>query len=104
MTDMGLKEARTILGVKAGADIKEIKSRFRELASIHHPDHGGSATEFNRISKAYNTIINWGGKDIVASDIEKKIFDTVFDDWFSKLSSEEQDEIARTIDTLKDEG
>lgn len=38
-------------GLKTAA---EIRARYRELAKTHHPDAGGDASEFSRITDAYN--------------------------------------------------
>ncbi len=33
---------------------QELKTRYRELAKKYHPDKGGNAKDFEKISKAYN--------------------------------------------------
>lgn len=33
---------------------EQVKTRWRRLASIHHPDHGGNEATFNRIKAAYD--------------------------------------------------
>jgi hypothetical protein len=104
MPDMGLKEARRILGVRADADGKEIKSRFRELVSKHHPDHGGDVKMFKRVATAYDTIMNWGGTDIVARKVEDGIFDSMWDEWLRKLSPEDQDKVAEDLERIEQEG
>jgi hypothetical protein len=101
MPTMGLKEAREILGVDANADIKEVKSRYRHLAMKHHPDHGGDIIKFKRVAKAYDTIINWGGTDIVARTVEDGIFDSMWDEWFTKLSSEDQNTITEELEQIE---
>ena len=97
MTEMSLSEAREILGVSADANSKEIKSRFRTLAIEHHPDHGGDSEKFKLIAKAYSTIINWGGTDIVARKVEEAIFESMWDEWLQTLSQEEQDEVSKRL-------
>lgn len=42
-----------VLGVKSSCTEQDIKSAYRKLAQIHHPDAGGSVTMFDRITKAY---------------------------------------------------
>ena len=44
------------LGVGKNADVKEIKTAFRKLASKHHPDKGGDAEKFKELQKAYETL------------------------------------------------
>ena len=43
-----------LLGLADTATPEEVKARWRELASTHHPDRGGDAAEFNRYRQAYN--------------------------------------------------
>jgi curved DNA-binding protein CbpA len=45
-----------ILGVSKDATPEEIKTAYRNLAKIHHPDKGGSEKEFNRIQTAYDVL------------------------------------------------
>jgi len=42
------------LGLSSDATAHEVKEAWRRLASIHHPDKGGDATEFNRLRTAYH--------------------------------------------------
>lgn len=42
-----------VLGVDKTADKEAIKSAYRKMAQIHHPDTGGSSAMFDRLSKAY---------------------------------------------------
>jgi hypothetical protein len=99
--NMRLKRARKILGVELGADTKEIKSRFRALAKEHHPDHSGDDTKFKLIAQAYDTVINWGGTDIVARKVEDSVFDIIWNEWLGQLSSADQDSITEDLEKLK---
>lgn len=38
---------------------KIIKTNYRRLAKIHHPDLGGYASTFRKINSAYNEILRW---------------------------------------------
>lgn len=42
-----------VLDVARGANADQIKSAYRELALKHHPDRGGAAPEWARVSAAY---------------------------------------------------
>lgn len=49
----------SVLGIAEGTkDIVVIKKAYRKLAMIHHPDRGGSAEMFARITEAYQAILN----------------------------------------------
>ena len=41
------------LGVGKNADVKEIKTAFRKLASKHHPDKGGDSEKFQQVFEQY---------------------------------------------------
>ncbi|KAL8246098.1 hypothetical protein R6Q59_007314 [Mikania micrantha] len=48
-----------VLGVRIGADTREIKSAYRKLARVLHPDVGScdsSADEFMKVHSAYSTL------------------------------------------------
>jgi hypothetical protein len=46
-----------ILGIPSMATFAEIKKAYRKLARLYHPDKGGSASAFERISRAYQSLI-----------------------------------------------
>jgi len=52
------KEARELLGVKEDCkDLKEINSKYKELAKLHHPDTDSGDTEtFKKINKAHKLL------------------------------------------------
>lgn len=43
----------TVLGISSSATKSEIKTAYRKLALKHHPDKGGDAATFNKITTAY---------------------------------------------------
>ena len=45
-----------VLGLKRSASDEDIKTKYRELILIHHPDKGGEHHEFIRIQDAYETL------------------------------------------------
>lgn len=65
---MNKEEALSILGLDASAGPEEIKRQYKKMAKQTHPDCGGSADEFKKVSAAYEYLknppkqpeINWG--------------------------------------------
>jgi hypothetical protein len=47
-----------VLGVDPNAKHEEIRSRYLELAKLHHPDSGGNTQEFAEISTAWKVLGN----------------------------------------------
>lgn len=45
-----------VLGVHPGADLDEVRARYRELALEHHPDRGGDPVQMRRILHAWDQI------------------------------------------------
>jgi len=45
-----------ILGIAKNASAEDIKKAFRKLALKHHPNKGGDAEEFKRLSDAHDTL------------------------------------------------
>ena len=50
--------ALAVLGLQADAGPDAIKAAFRQLVKRHHPDVGGSADAFRRVSEAYQQLIS----------------------------------------------
>lgn len=48
-----VSECFRVLGIDAGSGVAEVKSAYRKLALIHHPDLGGDAEQFIRIRRYY---------------------------------------------------
>lgn len=47
----------TELGLAPGATVAEIKTAYRALARRWHPDVGGDAVTFDRLTKAYHAAL-----------------------------------------------
>ena len=48
--------ARDTLGVSAEASPAEIRTAYRRLARVHHPDAGGDAEQFSKVAAAYELL------------------------------------------------
>lgn len=49
--------ARSTLGVAPDASITQIKAAYRALAKHTHPDRGGDAATFDRLTRAYEFLV-----------------------------------------------
>jgi hypothetical protein len=49
-----------LLGLPAYAGLQDVKKRFRELAMVYHPDHGGDGEKFITLMDIYEKIIGEG--------------------------------------------
>lgn len=47
-----------VLGIPRDSDIKDVKSAYRALAKVYHPDNisTGDAKEYSKIQEAYKSI------------------------------------------------
>jgi len=52
-----MQQPHEILGVSYDASEKTIKTAYKKLALIHHPDKGGDAEEFKKLSSAYKELL-----------------------------------------------
>ena len=53
---MAKRDYYEVLGVGKSASADEIKKAFRRLAVQHHPDRGGSETDFKEVNEAYEVL------------------------------------------------
>ena len=56
-----------ILGISPNADLSEIQGAYRRLAMKHHPDRGGDAAMFVRVTEAYQALRD-GRLDLAAGE------------------------------------
>jgi len=54
-----IHEALDTLGLPTRVSLKDIKARYRYLASGKHPDVGGDTEEMARINEAYRILKNY---------------------------------------------
>lgn len=45
-----------LLGIRAGAPLQEIRSKFRQLVVSEHPERGGDPQKFQVLNKAYSVL------------------------------------------------
>lgn len=50
----------SLLGLPPFATFQDIKQRYRELAQVHHPDHGGDHDAFIEVVDAYERLTDKG--------------------------------------------
>ncbi len=50
----------SLLGLPPYATLQDIKRRYRELAQVHHPDHGGDHDAFIEVVDAYERLTDKG--------------------------------------------
>ena len=54
---LGADDPLTIMGFRILPTMDELKSAYRKLITIHHPDHGGNADTARKIIAAYSTLL-----------------------------------------------
>jgi small-conductance mechanosensitive channel len=55
--DQNKLNAIKLMGLSNNPTIEEVKKSYRKLSKIHHPDVGGTQTNFIRLTKAYDYLI-----------------------------------------------
>ena len=53
-----LQNAMNLLGLQMSYTETEVKSAYRRLSKLHHPDQGGLETNFIRLNNAYTYLMN----------------------------------------------
>jgi curved DNA-binding protein len=86
----------SVLGVDSTASKDEIKKAYKRLASKHHPDKGGDAEEFKRVSEAYEALTNPQPEQFNPHDFFNDIFGS------RQRSVANPDALARISISLKD--
>lgn len=56
--DQNMKNAMHLMGLKEGFTKQDVKSAYRRLSKVHHPDVGGLEENFKKLNKAYNYIMD----------------------------------------------
>jgi hypothetical protein len=51
-------ELLTLLGLGTDAGFEQIKKRFRELAKLYHPDHGGDGGKMAELLDTYHKLVD----------------------------------------------
>ena len=86
------------LGVEKLASLTEIKKAYRNLAMQHHPDKGGDAEKFKKLSQSYEVLSDpekrrqydtFGNTEsgIPAVDLSKDVFSMFFNGGFKDMFS-----------------
>jgi preprotein translocase subunit Sec63 len=102
MVRLNADDACALLGVTKNTPHDVIKKRWRKLALKHHPDReGGDHAKFSKLNEAYTVVT---GRDAEVIKITEVVFEEVWDDFYSSLSAETQDEIREELEQLEREG
>ena len=56
--DRALRRARTVLDVPPNASAEDIRAAHRRIATINHPDRGGSATALQEANAARDLLLD----------------------------------------------
>lgn len=69
---MDISTAKKILKIDEALTIENVKSSYRKLSSIHHPDKGGNHDNFVLIKQAYDRLLSAidSGDDVATTDID----------------------------------
>lgn len=57
IVDQNMVNAIKLMGLRKGFTKKDLKSSYRKLSKVHHPDMGGSEVNFKKLNTAYNYIM-----------------------------------------------
>jgi len=60
------KDLYEVLGIQRGADQREVKKAYFDLAKQHHPDKGGDAEKFKDLQNAY---------DVLSDEKKRSVYD-----------------------------
>src|SRR5262245_27741748 len=92
-----------VLGVPEWATAEEVKQRFRELALLHHPDHGGDPHEFMRIKIAYDELLRLRGEQAAGETSDSWYHSgpaprqSRSDDWFADVRRKVEEDVAAKV-------
>lgn len=99
-SSMSSTDCYTALGIPIGSGSDAVKTAYRKLVKVHHPDLGGSTDRFLRIQNAYENLMDSGSASSTSSKSSSpgsrpgstgywKSWDTDSTWWSSKYSSED---------------
>jgi DnaJ-class molecular chaperone len=54
-----LQAEYSLLHLQAGASLTEVRTQYRELAKLYHPDTGGHHTSFLALQQAYERVVEY---------------------------------------------
>lgn len=55
--DQNIVNAMKLMGLQKGFTMKDLKSAYRKLSKVHHPDAGGLEANFKKLNTAYNYLM-----------------------------------------------
>jgi hypothetical protein len=92
-TPVHVKHSMTCLRL-AKADLESsnaigyIKSAYRKMAKLHHPDQGGDSAKFRKIHVAYERLVEWSKSPVFLKRrgfVDKWFYDGMRDKWVQPL-------------------
>ena len=54
-----LQAEYSLLHLQAGASLAEVRTRYRELVKLYHPDAGGHHAYFVALQQAYERVVDY---------------------------------------------
>ena len=102
MVGLNADDACALLGVTKNTPHDVVKKKWKKLALEYHPDReGGDRDKFAKLNEAYQVVT---GRDAEVIRITEVVFEEVWDDFYSSLSAEAQDEIREELERIEREG
>lgn len=106
MQTLSVAAAATILGVSKSIKAHELKRKWRKLARTCHPDlfpnDPEKATEFKRMSMAYETLIAFDDLTRAAHEIDSDVLDDDIRFMLKRIPQSERQHILRKLAELEE--
>ena len=88
------------LGLSSDASDEEVRKKFKQLASIHHPDKGGDEETFKKLKAAYEEIVGGAKPDNLEADAMARLHDC-FDQMLDQVDPFTTDIVEQAIGAIQ---